>query len=88
MPPVVETECVGRKQAPRADGSIQIDARIERFAVDLTTGLPIGERAGAGHATIGVQIAQFGCLRKTDAASIEGGARSQLVTPLAQGDLS
>src|SRR5688572_13934035 len=87
VPPILETDRVGREQAPRVDGSIEIDSRIERLSIDLAAGLAVGERASAGDAAIGIEVAELGGLSKRDAAAVECAASSELVTTLAKRDL-
>src|SRR4026208_295481 len=48
VPPILETDRVGREHAPRVDGSVEIDSRIERLSIDLAAGRGLGERGRGG----------------------------------------
>ena len=79
MPRVAERQRVGRVDAPGVDAAVEIDARVERLAVDVAAGHAVAERVDAGDAAIGIEIAELGRLREADAAAVEGAARRELV---------
>ena len=49
--------------------SVEIDARVERLAVDVAAGDAVAERADAGDAAIRIEIAELGRLDEADAAA-------------------
>ena len=61
------------------DPPVEIDARVERLAVDVAAGDAVAERVHAGDAAIRIEIAELGGLDEADAAAVEGGARGELV---------
>ncbi len=67
--------------------SVEIHARVEWFTVDLSARDPVGERASAGDAAIGVEIAELRRLNEADAAAIEGPADNEPMTAVTQREL-
>ena len=47
------------------DQPVEIDAGVVRLAVDLAAGLAVAERADAGHAAIGIEVAELRGLRES-----------------------
>jgi hypothetical protein len=60
MPTAANPERVGRIDAGRAGVAVEIDARIERLAVDLTTGDAIRKGIRARDAAMLVELADLG----------------------------
>ena len=57
------------------DAAVQIDARVEGLAVHVAAGDAVAERADAGYAPVGIEVAEFGELLEADAAVVESPCR-------------
>ena len=59
VPGVADRQRVGGVEAPRVGRAVEIDAGVERLAVDFAAGDAVAEGVDAGHAAIGIQVAEL-----------------------------
>ena len=82
VPRVADRQHVGREDAPGVDVAVEIDAIVEGLAVHaLRQSPPSAKASSAGHASIGIQIAQLGRLLECRAAAVVAATDRERVAP-------